>query len=465
MLAIVERLAADQGIGWAFCDTDSMALAKPSEMPEPEFLAKVEAVRGWFAPLNPYSLKVELFKMEPANYRLENGKPTTEIGVLYCWAISAKRNALFNIGPDGRPIIRKASAHGLGHLLHLGDEKTSPPDIPEPSPDLDMRELKRWQYNFWYRILEAALQNNPNRVDLKGLSFDRPALSRYSATSPTLLRWFKKYNRRKSYAEQVKPFGFMYSCPGKPAYTFDSKRLSGIKRGRSFHRPKVVAPFEKDPSKALAKCFDRETGKSVPIDCLESYATVLAQYHLRPESKFRNADYTDTGLTLRRHIVVTGIEYIGKEANRWEEQHHLGNCPDARVLYGVSPDDFSIVRDSVILECQNCKVRELARASGLSVGEVSAVRRGSAKPSQETIWKLIGGLEALRLESQEFKERVSIVVAAIKGCCQQMSVREFARSAELDHRNLTKVLNGRRIPTTAMLSKLELALSKIAGTV
>src|SRR5262249_563965 len=33
MLAIAERLAADQGIGWAFCDTDSMALAKPSEMP------------------------------------------------------------------------------------------------------------------------------------------------------------------------------------------------------------------------------------------------------------------------------------------------------------------------------------------------------------------------------------------------------------------------------------------------
>ena len=33
MLAITERLALDAGLDWAFCDTDSMALAQPEGMP------------------------------------------------------------------------------------------------------------------------------------------------------------------------------------------------------------------------------------------------------------------------------------------------------------------------------------------------------------------------------------------------------------------------------------------------
>ena len=35
---------------------------------------------------------------------------------LYCYTISSKRYVLFNLDAKGRPILRKASAHGLGHL-------------------------------------------------------------------------------------------------------------------------------------------------------------------------------------------------------------------------------------------------------------------------------------------------------------------------------------------------------------
>jgi hypothetical protein len=38
-----------------------------------------------------------------------------------CLAVSAKRYLLFN-RKDGQPIIRKASGHGLGHLLAPYDE-------------------------------------------------------------------------------------------------------------------------------------------------------------------------------------------------------------------------------------------------------------------------------------------------------------------------------------------------------
>jgi DNA polymerase elongation subunit (family B) len=54
MLAITERLLVDAGLDWAFCDTDSMAIAKPAGMDRETFLAKAKSVANWFTPLNPY---------------------------------------------------------------------------------------------------------------------------------------------------------------------------------------------------------------------------------------------------------------------------------------------------------------------------------------------------------------------------------------------------------------------------
>ena len=44
MLAIAESLALDSGLDWAFCDTDSMAIAKPDGIDQAAFLAKAQAV-------------------------------------------------------------------------------------------------------------------------------------------------------------------------------------------------------------------------------------------------------------------------------------------------------------------------------------------------------------------------------------------------------------------------------------
>ena len=129
MLAITERLIIARGLDWAFCDTDSMAIAKPDDMPDPAFLAKIEAIRQWFAPLNPYAEKGSLLKFEDINSRVEDGRPSKTFEPLYCFAISAKRYAMFNIA-EGRISIRKASAHGLGHLLAPTRSAMHPPQYP-----------------------------------------------------------------------------------------------------------------------------------------------------------------------------------------------------------------------------------------------------------------------------------------------------------------------------------------------
>ena len=166
MLAITERLALDSGLDWAFCDTDSMAIAKPEGMDETIFDGKVETIRSWFNALNPYADKVPLLKLEDENFGLENGRLTEDVEPLYCFAVSAKRYALFNLTSDGQIVIRKASAHGLGHLLPPYTESDAPPSIPAPSVELDKIGVERWQYDLWHQIIRAALDGHPDQVDL-----------------------------------------------------------------------------------------------------------------------------------------------------------------------------------------------------------------------------------------------------------------------------------------------------------
>ena len=120
MLALSERPAIDHGLNWAFCDTDSMAFANTDNLPFDEFVGRVRDVCDWFVPLNPYEPDpkkgvVSILEMEDQNFSKEKGKGT-KLEPLYCFAISAKRYALFNRDVEGKTIIRKASAHGLGHF-------------------------------------------------------------------------------------------------------------------------------------------------------------------------------------------------------------------------------------------------------------------------------------------------------------------------------------------------------------
>jgi hypothetical protein len=140
------------------------------------------------------------------------GSVSDKMVPLYCFAISAKRNALFNLTKDNRPVLRKASAHGLGHLLDPYPESEAPQDIPPPAVPLKEIGVRRWQYDFWYKIIEAALRGPPDSVPLDWHpALGHPAAIRYTASSPALLKWMSRWNKGRAYAEQIRPFGFMLS--------------------------------------------------------------------------------------------------------------------------------------------------------------------------------------------------------------------------------------------------------------
>ena len=396
MLGIAERLAADAGLDWAFCDTDSMAFAKPPEVEDLEFHRHVADIRAWFNVLNPYEGAGDLLKLEDANFELIDGTRTDTLSALFVWAISAKRYALFNIDNAGRPVLRKASAHGLGHLMAPYSDADATA-IPAPVMALKAIGVDRWQHDVWYRIVEAALNGRPDQpsvADLPGL--DQPAASRYAATTPALLHWFNSYNDGRDYSDQVSPFNFLTVFPARRNHSSDWAELAEEpgttkRRGREHGElPRPVAPYNAAPVRAAENCFDRLTGRPVSAERLKTFAEALSDYHLHPETKFLNGDYLNRGPTLRRHVHVAGVRYIGKEANRWEEQFYLGYDPETQIEYGGGPEAVkrarAVICDAVVAFGQ----RPLARASGVAREQIRAILKGKAQPRPKTMVRLWG---------------------------------------------------------------------------
>jgi hypothetical protein len=317
MLGIAEKLTLDLGLDWAFCDTDSIAIVRPKGMPRNEFHRRAHKVVDWFRPLNPYRQAGSILKLEDLN----RGIDSEQMEPLYCYAISAKRYALFNLNERNQPVLRKGSAHGLGHLLDPYPESEAPPEIPPPLVTVKDIGVRRWQYDFWYKIIEAALRDRADNVPLDWHpALERPAAIRYTASSPELLKWMARWNDSRCYEEQIRPFGFLLSFMARTGVfaEMSATPVDELRRGRppTSETLAPLAPYDSDPARALSKVFDRATGQAVRPEQLKTYSEVLAQYHLSCEDKFANGQFLDRGRTERRYVVAIGFVWIGKEANQ-----------------------------------------------------------------------------------------------------------------------------------------------------
>lgn len=446
MLAIAERLVIDAGLDWAFCDTDSMAIAKPDGMSDDTFFATARSVCDWFAPLNPYAKKGLLFKIEKPNFALDG---TGKLAPLFCYAISSKRYALFNLDNEGRPVIRKASAHGLGHLLPPYRAEEAPKSILAPCVSLNEIGVDRWQYDLWFKILEAALAGHPETVDLDyDPRLKGPAASRYAATSPMLLRWFDKYNEMRS--EQVRPFNFLLSFQATAVLDEaieDEASTAKPKRRRhaaGIWTPKPVAPYDKNSIKAAAQCFDREIGRPVPIDRLKSYVEALAQYHLHPEMKFLNGDYLDRGATRRRHARAIGVRLIGKEANRWEEQFFLGLSEDEQIEYGQDPNSAELFRAELRRAASVHKMRRISEVSGIPRNSLGLIARGQIAVTPVIVEKVIRAVTTLNQVASDQAEFERTIRKGLLAEIKERGLRKVAISHGVDPSNFQKMVSGKR---------------------
>ena len=394
MLTLGQHRAQAEGLGWAFCDTDSIALTKPDCMQDEDFMVRSQRVSNWFVPLNPYGLPKSILKIEDVNFH----RQTKEHEPLYCYAIASKRYALFNRNADGTPLIRKASAHGLGHFHEPYGEANPAICFPEPLPDLKTSKdyLPRWQHDLWYAILRHALSGKSGRLRFDyHPALNQPVLMQYAANSPALLRSFNAFNQGLDYADQVKPFGLLYSLQAKTKRP-DFEGIGSLTGSLPKHLH-PVAPFHPDRETAIVSAFDRITKRPIARDELATYADALFGYDLKPESKFRNGEAADKGLTTPRHIVASQVRYIGKEADHWEENFVVGidNNP---VQYGANPYAATEAYTAIRLAVRIHGEKPVSDATGLSRGSVRKVCAGTFVNTRVPHTTIMAGLNRLMAE-------------------------------------------------------------------
>jgi plasmid maintenance system antidote protein VapI len=138
----------------------------------------------------------------------------------------------------------------------------------------------------------------------------------------------------------------------------------------------------------------------------------------------------------------------------------LGEDPEAQIDFGASPEAKDRLRGSVLELSRPFKPATLARASELSTSNVTDVLAGRSHPPAETWLKLYQAARELETARRAQEERVRQTLDATRVQCRRHGVRAIAATLGLDPANLSHILNGKRRPSLAMLTKLE---SMLAG--
>jgi len=355
ILAMIEKNLHDNDLDYVFCDTDSMAIRMENEADKEKALGVINK----FANINPYdpaTIPGSILKIEDENYALsdwsnQKSKITKEMHPLYCYMVSAKRYVLFNL-VDGKPVIRKKSDHGLGHLKN------------PVKKNFDNETEDDWIDDIWLYILNKEL----------GLSWEKPAwwdypaMGQHTVSKPHLHKAFRKINLGKTYKEQIKPFSFLSIWYQEP--------LAGT-------NVTPISPFvqPQDIEEVADSLVDRKTGNKLDLwsllherKTLKTYGDIVEAYTYHPEAKYDTPDGEKCpknyrGVLARTHIKVTEIKHIGKEANNLEEAD----------IFGVDEDSY--------LEYINQtwgKVREKAKAIGAEKLAIMLQNNGLSKELLES---------------------------------------------------------------------------------
>ena len=155
---LAEHQVIEHGLDWVFCDTDSIAIANTRNLPREEFVATALKVREWFKDLNPYGEDRSILQLEKVNFPPGRDGDLQALDPPVCLAVSAKRYVLFN-RQNGSVVVRKASGHGLGHLMAPYDE---PP--AERRERIERIGVPLWQEDLWKEIIRAADSDKPDET-------------------------------------------------------------------------------------------------------------------------------------------------------------------------------------------------------------------------------------------------------------------------------------------------------------
>ncbi len=286
-LAMAEAFVKKKGGYYSYMDTDSIWLGGPAGL--------VDDLKAFFKPLNPYNQDIEMFKVE-------KGDDNMPLDNVLAFCISSKRYCMPKIEGNNIEIL-KASNHGLGFMLEMSKENV---------------------IEFWKDIIRFH-NGTLSRKDIEDKYANKFVSQQLSITSPQVLRRFK--NITINGKMKLRPFNFMVAGQAfKPDSVTGEKIIP-------------VVPFTKDRNTIPYQTFfDLKTGKVYDKDT-ESYwkpmSKVFFDFYNHKEEKFDG----DIGELERKHIDISGVNYIGKETNSVEETSVFGVSDTDLVTYDSKQEE------------------------------------------------------------------------------------------------------------------------------
>ena len=403
MLALLEHCVSALNGTCAMEDTDSMAIVATKRgglvpCPGGSFKTKdgrpavkalswkqVEEISERFAALNPYDREAvpgSVLKIEEDNFDAKTGHQRQ----LSCFAISAKRYTLFTLDKSGEPVMLRKEAnnksdrwsqHGLGHLLNPTDTSSADRD---------------WIGQVWLNMLRRSY-----RLPVQKLSFEKlPAVGRVSVGSPATMRSFSSFNAGKAYSQQIKPFNFVLTCQVKQL---------GHPNGVDPEHFHLIAPSDGEPGRWIeTDWIDQYTGNLYRITTqghygsqdaarVKTYGEILREYEFHPEAKCADQDGNAcerraTGLLQRRHVIIDGIRFIGKESNALEDVE-AGLVHSAESAYTEYCDPkYDEWTTKIAPALKKAPLSVLIKQTGLSRRALISLRVGDSRPRRKN-WELI----------------------------------------------------------------------------
>jgi hypothetical protein len=338
MLTLLEHAITKAGGSYAFCDTDALAITRAGTTSPGVDEATIRRVLDRFEPLNPYDAEI----LPGSPWQVKHESLTQPV---HCYAISAKRYALYHLDQAGQPQLVDVaddtdpadddttlgqegglvdwSEHGLGLYL----DPTTTADHDHPPRDTEGRRV--WVSQAWDWILRDAHGSTPPSPKWAG----RYAVTRYTVTGPRTEAWFAGYNQaHPSPEERIRPGCFGLLAHPQPAVVTDVH---------------PTAEYEPRPTHwPLVPWYDRATGTPAHLFILEgvdpdeladllargaiptqTLKDLLTRYRLRAEHKSltrhgATARRDTLGPLQRRPVESRRIlqDLIGKEANNLLER-------------------------------------------------------------------------------------------------------------------------------------------------
>jgi transcriptional regulator with XRE-family HTH domain len=382
LLAIAEKLAADEGIGYVFCDTDNMCFARPDNLPWAEFEERVNRIVDWFAAINPYRDKS---KQGGSIFQIEHGADEQ----LRCLAVSAKRYALYRLGDpakgEPRVVIAKISAHGLGAFWDPSGYASRYSDAP---PIKEIRKIVKTQgapalsYDLWREAIEA--------VEFEGRMppRERPWLRNYLYLDQAHVG---TANVAKLYdAMPGLRSGIFFTTVPKLVRRDGGMFVNGLVDDRKrhlqesgFYGPKADRVEDIRPALRF-----RDTGElaNVTDDDLKEleFQTLerkLSRYFEHQEATAWEPD--GVGQLERRHVVITGRKSVGKESNVDDDDPDVLDDPRLHKELMIDTAD-----DNVEPIFVGVSLRLLAKKTGIDPGTLAKYRSGKT-PMPQAVCKRI----------------------------------------------------------------------------